>query len=380
MEAEGHLELKGLIRQAALWLTGGTSPETRDRLLTTLIQRRPAVYISCAAFLLMGISGAVLVPAAWTYASLAAGLALNGHRLYLSFRYDDGVRPPTEGREAVVVSSFAMFLVFGAGCAAAVATGHPVLRPMALISTLGLIIGLVSRWAAFPRLAFLTITLVAAPVCYALVTAAGSSLWLAAAQFALVAVIAGAQTLQNHYILVRMLRAERRTRQLARTDLLTGLGNRTRLYARLGAACRRLRSRPSDAAAHFALLYVDLDGFKEVNDSHGHATGDRLLQLIGRRLAVTAGDSAYRIGGDEFVILMPGADATAAADLAAGIIAVVSAPQELGPGAPVRISASIGIALAPEDGTDPQRLIAHADRALYSAKHGGKARYVRFAA
>lgn len=368
--------------RVARWLTGGASPQVRDRLLTTLIQRRPAVYISCAAMLIMSIAASLILQVSWAYAWLAVDALLIAQRLCLSFRYDDGVRPPTEKREAVVASSFVLFITFGLGCAACITTANPTLTLMAVISVLGVFAGLVSRWAAFPRLALLTIGLVGAPVCAALAMIAGGTVWLAAVQFVLIAVTTGAQTIQNHHILVRMLRAEQRNWLMARTDLLTGLGNRAQLYERVQGACQQLRAEPHRPAARFALLYVDLDGFKAVNDSAGHAVGDKLLERIGRRLAaaVDGDDGAYRIGGDEFLVVMPDAGIVRAEALAARIMAAVAEAQDIDLGIRTRVTASIGIALAPDDGTDAQTLIARADRALYAAKRDGKDRVARCAA
>lgn len=369
-------------RRAGAWLTGGAAPQVRDRLLTTLIQRRPAVYISCAAMLIMSAAAALILGTGWAWAWLAADAALIAYRLYLSFRYDDGVRPPVEGREAVVGSSFLLFLIFGLGCAACISTANPTLTLMAVVSVMGVFAGLVSRWAAFPRLALLTISLVGAPVCWALATLADGGVWLAALQFALIGATTGAQTIQNHHILVRMLRAEQRNWLMARTDLLTGLGNRAQLYEQLAVACQRLRTHADDPASRFALLYVDLDGFKGINDTHGHAVGDKLLDRIGRRLAAAldGDDCAYRIGGDEFLILVPGADAACAERQAREIMATVGEAHDIGLATPARVTASIGVALAPDDGCDAQLLIAQADRALYSAKRAGKDRVVRYAA
>ncbi len=374
--------MPAIARRTGAWLTGGAAPQVRDRLLTTLIQRRPAVYISCAAMLIMSVVAALMLRTAWAYAWLAADAVLIAYRLYLSFRYDDGVRPPTEGREAVVGSSFVLFLIFGMGCAACMATANPTLTLMAVVSVMGVFAGLVSRWAAFPRLALLTISLVGAPVCWALATLADGGVWLAAVQFALIGATTGAQTIQNHHILVRMLRAEQRNWLMARTDLLTGLGNRAQLYEQLGGACQRLRSDPDEPAARFALLYVDLDGFKAINDTHGHAIGDKLLDRIGRRLAAAldGADCAYRIGGDEFLVVVPGADAAQAERQAGEIMAAIGQGHDIGLPTRAQVTASIGIALAPDDGCDPQLLIAHADRALYHAKRDGKDRFVRYAA
>jgi diguanylate cyclase (GGDEF)-like protein len=122
------------------------------------------------------------------------------------------------------------------------------------------------------------------------------------------------------------------------------------------------------------LLYIDLDGFKAVNDSLGHDGGDRLLESIGRTLAAVLrrDQYAYRVGGDEFVILAEGAGIEEASRLAGRTIAAIAARQGIAIRAGCRISASIGIALACTDGSDPHALLAEADAALYFAKRQGK--------
>jgi len=161
-------------------------------------------------------------------------------------------------------------------------------------------------------------------------------------------------------------RAELQQRDLA--DPLTGLPNRRVFEDRL----TRVLSRQRTSARRVALLFVDLDGFRPVNESLGHAVGDALLVHIAARLTATAPDAATlaRIGGDEFVLLLPElADPAEAAALGAQVVAAASAPVDY-QGHSVQISASVGIALYPEHGPASE-LLAHADAAMHQAKRAG---------
>jgi diguanylate cyclase (GGDEF)-like protein/PAS domain S-box-containing protein len=150
-------------------------------------------------------------------------------------------------------------------------------------------------------------------------------------------------------------------------DALTGLPNRTLFNDRIGQALHRARR--SDASV--AVLMLDLDRFKEVNDSLGHAAGDALLIEIGRRLdgMLRASDTVARLGGDEFGVLLP--DQTCTEDVAIAAERVRAAIQEpvIVQGLPLSVDASIGIALYPRDGRELETLLQHADSAMYHAKH-----------
>ena len=122
------------------------------------------------------------------------------------------------------------------------------------------------------------------------------------------------------------------------------------------------------------VLYIDLDGFKPVNDTWGHATGDRVLKTVAGRLtqALRETDSVARVGGDEFVaILGPVATESDAISVAGRVLTTVAMPMDLG-NAWVELSASIGIALYPNHGEDAQSLLQRADTAMYQAKRSGK--------
>jgi len=159
---------------------------------------------------------------------------------------------------------------------------------------------------------------------------------------------------------------EARAQHLAWHDPLTGLANRRGFEARSGDTLTRHQS----GSKAFALLFIDLDDFKAVNDQHGHAVGDELLRVIGQRLvhALRAGDVVSRQGGDEFLCLLPEVhDAEQVASIARKLFDSVAAPCQLA-GVPVQVMPSIGVALYPRDGDNIAALIAQADGAMFHAK------------
>jgi diguanylate cyclase (GGDEF)-like protein len=168
---------------------------------------------------------------------------------------------------------------------------------------------------------------------------------------------------------VRRLRGltEQRQRQ-AVTDELTGLGNRRQLVHVLSTFFAD-HADPGTAGRRLAFLYVDLDHFKEINDSFGHAAGDDLLKQVGPRLSglLRGSDLLVRLGGDELGVLLMDTDPNYAATVARRLLGSLEEPFVLG-AVSVRISASIGIAIAPTDATDTAGLLRCADLAMYRAK------------
>jgi diguanylate cyclase (GGDEF)-like protein/PAS domain S-box-containing protein len=164
-----------------------------------------------------------------------------------------------------------------------------------------------------------------------------------------------------------------RMSHLAQHDVLTDLPNRVLLQDRIAQCCQR--GQRDDL--RFAVMMLDLDHFKRVNDTLGHAAGDTLLRVVAGRLSnvLRASDTVCRLGGDEFVILLAelpiGDDA---ADVAEKILHEVARPVELG-STVVDLSVSLGIASFPEDGDDPETLMRHADTAMYRAKREGRNSY-----
>lgn len=164
----------------------------------------------------------------------------------------------------------------------------------------------------------------------------------------------------------------------AHYDALTGVPNRTLFADRLQQAIAQAQ-RNGDL---LAVCYLDLDGFKPINDTWGHAAGDRLLlQLAERlRLCLRGGDTVARLGGDEFVLLLLGLGGLAECETALQrVLDTLAQPVNLD-GQSVAVTASIGVSLYPQDDADADTLLRHADQAMYQAKQGGRNRYHVFAA
>jgi len=167
---------------------------------------------------------------------------------------------------------------------------------------------------------------------------------------------------------------EERFRYMAQHDPLTGLANRVLLYDRLEHLLHR--SRRNDAS--FAVLMLDLNGFKQVNDTYGHAAGDALLVEIAGRLQkrIRASDTVARIGGDEFAILLEPTTGTEEAHrVGDSLLDELRHPISLDDGAIVSVGGSMGIALWPRDGDTAEALLHAADQAMYRAKENGNASY-----
>jgi diguanylate cyclase (GGDEF)-like protein len=168
---------------------------------------------------------------------------------------------------------------------------------------------------------------------------------------------------------------EMRIAHMARHDGLTGLPNREYLREQLATAIAAL-----SPGQHLAVLYLDLDQFKSINDTLGHAVGDDLLKAVGERLRETAGDGnvVARLGGDEFVILATGlADRMEAVRLAERLCVAVRQPFDLD-GSLLVTETSLGVSFAPDDAREPNDLLKHADMALYRAKAEGRGSYRLF--
>ena len=192
-----------------------------------------------------------------------------------------------------------------------------------------------------------------------------------------VAVRDGLRRLEHYVSMFSDISAEKfaaeRIHRLAHYDATTELPNRVLLQDRLLHAINQA----ARGSGRLALLFLDLDGFKLINDTYGHGAGDEVLRLVGTRLMsrLRKADVVARIGGDEFAVvlsdLVEGSDVQSICDQ---LLQVITEPYEIG-GQENSVTTSIGIALFPDDGTDVQTLLKHADAAMYQAKEGGKNRY-----
>ncbi|SDI80924.1 PAS domain S-box-containing protein/diguanylate cyclase (GGDEF) domain-containing protein [Ferrimonas sediminum] len=165
--------------------------------------------------------------------------------------------------------------------------------------------------------------------------------------------------------------AEERLAHMAYHDPLTGLPNRAKMQAELKLAIERAEERQQQ----MAVVFVDVDHFKLINDSAGHLVGDEVLCEVANRLKqqVRQVDTVARIGGDEFVVLLSGIpDSQAATAVVSKLMALFERPFELGSGDQLRLTSSLGIALFPQDGRNSDTLLKHADSAMYRAKQQGR--------
>lgn len=174
---------------------------------------------------------------------------------------------------------------------------------------------------------------------------------------------------------VSLNEANETLRRLALHDALTGLPNRALLEDRI----EQTRQAALRKQTGFSLLFMDLDGFKAVNDAHGHAVGDLLLVQVASRVRgiIGADDTVARLGGDEFVVLMPNGSPDDAAALAAVIVNLIAQPFTI-QGYELRLSTSIGIAIYPQNGQTSHSLLVNADAAMYHSKDMGRNRYSFF--
>lgn len=174
---------------------------------------------------------------------------------------------------------------------------------------------------------------------------------------------------------VSLHEANETLRRMALHDALTGLPNRALLEDRI----EQTRQAAIRKQVGFSLLFMDLDGFKAVNDAHGHAVGDRLLVEVARRVRDSIGedDTVARLGGDEFVVLMQNGSPDDVATLAQTIVDLISRPFVI-QGYELRLSTSIGIAIYPQNGQASHALLVNADAAMYHSKDMGRNRYSFF--
>ncbi|KRA42806.1 bifunctional diguanylate cyclase/phosphodiesterase [Pseudoxanthomonas sp. Root630] len=182
--------------------------------------------------------------------------------------------------------------------------------------------------------------------------------------------------LRTRHLAISLARANEELVQAALHDPLTRLPNRVLLQDRIEQAIEKAKRKQES----LAVMFLDLDGFKSVNDAYGHQTGDVLLADVATRVRglLRSQDTLSRLGGDEFVLVAPSTDPDDAAVVAQRILDAVALPIQV-QGTEVQVTASIGIAMYPSDGTSERDLMAHADAAMYHTKDNGRNGYTFFA-
>lgn len=220
------------------------------------------------------------------------------------------------------------------------------------------------------------------PTCLGLVMAGGLGYGVLATMLFLMIFAMAEITKTTHRIVVEALQGKYEKSQLAtkferlaRFDSLTGVENRMAMQMRL----RELFDGRRSDQDPMAVFWMDLDRFKEINDSLGHIIGDQMLCGVAERLshALDGRGHVSRFGGDEFILICPGADREIAEQIAGDVMAEFGHDFDVS-GYHLTVTASMGIAVAPQDGQDSEELLQHADMALYQAKHAGRNRHAHF--
>ncbi|MHB0768495.1 diguanylate cyclase domain-containing protein [Bradyrhizobium sp. 1.29L] len=268
--------------------------------------------------------------------------------------------------------SMAWSLSLGLGTVASIRSGDWLVAMLASMSTAAMVGGICFRNFGAPRFAGIMILIGLGPVVLYIAFLGEPMLYIMIYQIPMyLAAMAGAAFRLNR-MLITTMRAEREHSHRAHHDALTGLLNRAGLVDALEAKIEQSRrdGRP------LALFFSDLDEFKPINDTLGHAAGDRVLKGVAERLrkAVPEGAAIARMGGDEFVALVDGVTAEQALAMGQRIVGEIAAPYQVDDETRVSVGASVGIALSPDHGSQVDDLLVVADAALYEAKSSGKSR------
>ena len=255
----------------------------------------------------------------------------------------------------------------------AMRSGIAPLQIITAMSTIGLVGPLCARCYGAPRFAMALITLTQGPMVLGVVFS--GSLWMLLLLLQVPGFLFGVTIIINRLQIstIAALAAEEDSSDRAQRDALTGLLNRFGFMTAL--------EKQDWTSEEGIFFYLDLDGFKLVNDTYGHEAGDKLLRAVAKRLTASArpGDIISRLGGDEFVIMTTGLTPEDGENYARRIISqVADQPYLIKDTEPLRIGISIGSACSPEDGTAGDDLKRKADAALYEAKAAGKGVYRRF--
>jgi len=260
----------------------------------------------------------------------------------------------------------------GYGVVISMASGDWIAAAVASTSAAAMVGGICFRNFSAPRLAAIMILLSLGPSIPGAILSGEPLFYIAFLQVPLYLTAMTVAAFRVNKMLIVTMRAERENDYRARHDALTGLSNRAGL---VDAVDERLAATGRDGS-ELALLFLDLDDFKAVNDTFGHVCGDRLLKMVADRLkrSLSATELVARIGGDEFVVLAEGLAQEQALAMGQRLIDALAPAYELGAGMTARTGVSVGIAMAPEHGSDAEVLLAVADAALYEAKSDGKSR------
>ena len=268
-----------------------------------------------------------------------------------------------------ILLALAWSVSVGFGVVISLGSGDWVVATLASVSAAAMVSGICFRNFSAPRLTGAMVVLSLGPMIPGVILAGEPLLYLVFLQVPLYLLTTSAAAFRLNRMLIATMRAARENGHLAHHDALTGLLNRAGFVAALAAKLRACAGAPNC----FALLFFDLDSFKPINDTYGHAAGDDVLALVAERLRreLPGAGALGRIGGDEFVVLANDFTAEQALALGHRIIHALTVPCELGDGIRASVGVSVGIAMS-QHGSEAEELLAIADAALYEAKADGK--------
>lgn len=256
----------------------------------------------------------------------------------------------------------------GYGAFVSAISGDWVASTLSFLSAAAMVGGICFRNFAAPRLVAVMICLSLGPCCLGALLSGERILLLTLVQIPFYVFAMSVAAWRLNGLLISTMKAERENSYHARHDVLTGLLNRAGLFHAAG------REGDSRVKAGMTLLYLDLDGFKPVNDAHGHQVGDALLVQVAQRLRGLAGRDALvaRVGGDEFVVVDTCAGSSGPGEFARVVAQAIERPFELGPGVSVNVGASVGTATVTGYEANIDTVMRLADTAMYNAKRDKK--------
>lgn len=357
------------------WLAGlpAMNLPMRDRLYGFILTWRAAILAATICSLVLWIGADLQTDQRWPLWFAAADVLL----CWCKWRVisSDRLHTPEARARAVgwlMALGLAWALLLGIGVMLVMFTGKPALTYLAIGVGAGTMAVATFRNAPAPRHATLLVLCIVVPAGIGAFWGPDPTLRLLGVglfpfSFALFAMVR-----QNFGVMLSAAEAQEQLHAAARTDALTGLANRLRFNERMA----ELVVEPD--AEKLAILYLDLDGFKRVNDRHGHEAGDKLLAQVSERLrsVVRETDCIFRLGGDEFALILTGARAEQVDAIAARLLDALSAQFEVVPGVVLEVGTSIGSAERRSPGASAESLLRAADAALYAAKAAGRGRHV----
>jgi diguanylate cyclase len=362
------------------WIVAGKEerfPAVRAQLLHHSLLKSAIIFVIMLSMSLAACAAIVITGEPWASVWLVAELFIGCSKLSSQLNYEKHRSRGGDGdARGPVLGALAGGVVLGVAGYQCVASGNWLLILLSGICLAALVSGTAARSAGTPRLAIALMCLMAIPYTLATIISPIPHLYLIGLQIPLLLGGLIIVLFEDHKTLANLYLAQQANRWLADHDTLTGLPNRKMEIKCFNKFLDQPNGGPDDDSAFFTVLCLDLDGFKDVNDGFGHAAGDDVLIAVAGRLSscIRKVDFLFRVGGDEFVILLPRISALEVGIIAQRIIACIAEPFLLK--AEITIGVSIGGASALADGVTADELLASADRAMYEAKRRGKGIFV----